>query len=280
MGIFLWDSAPSKIFVGDTEVSKVFVWDTQVRPNLPIQYTITWSTLDSQFYPSEGSDIQWCYINPTGTKMYVDFWSNKTLWEYDLSTPRNIGTATAVQSLSVNTPDGIRFDNTWTYMFIWCESPSSIKRYTLSTPRDISTATEDQSLSISNSRFPYNINLSPDGLHLNIFYPDSNRVNKFSTVLLNNTFDLTSVVSRNTYDLSWNLSSDGSLFFKENQGVAQYKLSSPYDPSNLDNLIGAYMVLDYDLRAFWVKEDKSKWIIALGWSWNGAYINLYNSVLV
>ena len=33
MGIFLWDTAPSKIFVWDTQVSKVFVWDTKVRPN-------------------------------------------------------------------------------------------------------------------------------------------------------------------------------------------------------------------------------------------------------
>ena len=33
MGLFVWDSEPSKIFVGDTPISKVFVWDTQVRPS-------------------------------------------------------------------------------------------------------------------------------------------------------------------------------------------------------------------------------------------------------
>jgi len=33
MGLFLWDSEPSKIFVGDTAISKVFLWDTQVRPS-------------------------------------------------------------------------------------------------------------------------------------------------------------------------------------------------------------------------------------------------------
>lgn len=33
MGLFLWDSEPSKIFVGDTPISKVFLWDTQVRPS-------------------------------------------------------------------------------------------------------------------------------------------------------------------------------------------------------------------------------------------------------
>ena len=33
MGLFIWDSEPSKIFVGDTPISKVFLWDTQVRPS-------------------------------------------------------------------------------------------------------------------------------------------------------------------------------------------------------------------------------------------------------
>lgn len=32
MGLFIWDSQPSKIFVWDTSISKVFLWDTQVRP--------------------------------------------------------------------------------------------------------------------------------------------------------------------------------------------------------------------------------------------------------
>lgn len=33
MGLFVWDSEPSKIFVWDTPISKVFLWDTQVRPS-------------------------------------------------------------------------------------------------------------------------------------------------------------------------------------------------------------------------------------------------------
>lgn len=40
MGLFLWDSEPSKIFVGDTPISKVFVWDTQVRPTFKV-FTIS-----------------------------------------------------------------------------------------------------------------------------------------------------------------------------------------------------------------------------------------------
>ena len=40
MGIFLGDTAPSKIFVGGDEVSSVRVWDTQVRPTQASQHYV------------------------------------------------------------------------------------------------------------------------------------------------------------------------------------------------------------------------------------------------
>lgn len=36
MGIFVWNSTPSKIYVGDTEVNSVWVWDSKVRPTWPV----------------------------------------------------------------------------------------------------------------------------------------------------------------------------------------------------------------------------------------------------
>lgn len=40
MGIFLWDTAPSKIFVGGSEVASVRAWDTKVRPMWPEECVI------------------------------------------------------------------------------------------------------------------------------------------------------------------------------------------------------------------------------------------------
>ena len=93
--------------------------EQKIRPNTLPQYTVTWSTLKSTFTPSEWSDLQGCYISPDGTKMYLDFWSNKRLYQYSLSTPRDVSTATSVRYISVTTPDWIFFSSDGIYMFIW-----------------------------------------------------------------------------------------------------------------------------------------------------------------
>ena len=44
MGIFLWDTAPSKIFVWWSEVASVWAGDTKVRPSIKYKtYTIVWN---------------------------------------------------------------------------------------------------------------------------------------------------------------------------------------------------------------------------------------------
>ena len=57
MGLFLWDSEPSKIFVGDTPISKVFLWDTQVRPSgwKPWANTIAYYKFDWNLNDSSGN---------------------------------------------------------------------------------------------------------------------------------------------------------------------------------------------------------------------------------
>lgn len=58
MGLFLWDSEPSKIFVGDTPISKVFLWDTQVRPTSK-QRATQWPAPDGFHVPltTEWQDV-------------------------------------------------------------------------------------------------------------------------------------------------------------------------------------------------------------------------------
>lgn len=43
MGIFLWDTAPSKIFIGSSEVASVWAWDTKIRPtNRILDFLLVW----------------------------------------------------------------------------------------------------------------------------------------------------------------------------------------------------------------------------------------------
>ena len=75
MGLFLWDSEPSKIFVGDTPISKVFLWDTQVRPSgwwgwQPWANTIAYYPLTSTTTTSDESGN-----GNTLTNRNVSFWT-------------------------------------------------------------------------------------------------------------------------------------------------------------------------------------------------------------
>ena len=82
MGLFLWDSEPSKIFVGDTPISKVFLWDVQVRPSSqPItQIWIYWSESlwVISFQTSAWNGISIADKNLWATQVY-NSWDNLSL---------------------------------------------------------------------------------------------------------------------------------------------------------------------------------------------------------
>ena len=70
MGLFLWDSEPSKIFVGDTEVSSVWVWANKVRPTRPtsLSYNFTDGTWSVSWAEQKGRLFY-------GDKTVVNFWA-------------------------------------------------------------------------------------------------------------------------------------------------------------------------------------------------------------
>lgn len=65
MGLFLWDSEPSKIFVGDTSISKVFLWDKQVRPKTrkPWANTMVYLPLNWDANDKSGNSHDWTLAN-------------------------------------------------------------------------------------------------------------------------------------------------------------------------------------------------------------------------
>lgn len=97
MGLFLWDSEPSKIFVGDTPISKVFLWDTQVRPSgwwgwQPWANTLFYASLNWN------TNSEWT-LNPTfnsqsWTITYPTTWSIQYAYLNSGKIIRDIGTYT------------------------------------------------------------------------------------------------------------------------------------------------------------------------------------------
>ncbi len=101
-----------------------------------------------------------------GTKMYVLGRTNKTVFQYSLSTAWNVSTASYDSvSFSVNaeetSPSGISFKSDGTKMYIIGSTSDTVFQYSLSTAWDMSTASYDsvsfsvaaQDLSPSNALF-------------------------------------------------------------------------------------------------------------------------------
>lgn len=92
MGLFLWDSEPSKIFVGDTQISKVFLWDTQVRPTVqpwqPNEHTLLYYPLTANANDASGNSRNWTAYNATFS---TDDWAfliwTQSSWNWRIESP-------------------------------------------------------------------------------------------------------------------------------------------------------------------------------------------------
>jgi len=101
--------------------------------------------------------------------MYIVGGYNKTVFQYTLSTPWNVGTATYdTVSVSVSSQDsspyGVAFNSDGSKMYILGYTNKTVFQYTLSTPWNVSTATYDTSKSISSQEStPYAVAFNSDG---------------------------------------------------------------------------------------------------------------------
>lgn len=256
-----------------TDNKHYFIY-TENNPG-PINYTITWSTTVGSYTPATYSDIQWCYISPDGTKMYISFWNNFSwiLVQYDLSTAWDVTTATQVRTLNVTQPDGIYFSNDWLYFYIGREDDHSIKRYSMSTAWDISTATQDQSLSF-NTSYVYQISFSEDGKHISYGRGENNIFYLWSYDLAT-ARDLTTATNQKSYYVSWvtlvwiSVKNEWSYLYTADESwsnIKQYELTTPYDITSNKTEIGTYSLTGYnDGRAFYVSPDGKYWAF---WTWS------------
>lgn len=268
-----YDALPSSKLT-DWKHYVIYTADSPTPPS-PTLYTITWSTTVGSYTPSSFSDIQWCYISPDWTKMYINFWNsfNWKLEQYDLSTPWDVTTATQVRTINVTQPDGIYFSDDWLYFYMGCESDHSIKRYSMSTAWDISTATQDQSLSLS-SNYHYQISFSEDGKYM-FFGMYTNNIHSLLSYDLTTARDLTTATNQKIYSVQWvvlvwiSVKNEWSYLYTADESwsnIKQYELTTPYDITSNKTEIGTYsLTASNDGRAFYVSPDGKYWTF---WIWN------------
>lgn len=251
-------------------------------------YTVTGSTVVWTYTPWSFSDIQGCYLNPDGTKMYISFWNSGSgkMAQYSLSTPRDVSTASQVTSISVTKPNWFCFNWDWTYAYVAMEDSNSaiVQRYSLSTGWDISTMSLDswQSISIASS-FPINVSISENGKYI-YWCLDSWTIYQYE---LSTAWDLTTATNQKTlsagatkavqikdnwkyFYIEWRTFNGGNSTFT----VTQYELATPYDITSTMTQVGTFTSSrgDPEHRALWVSNDLKYRI----WSLSGS-ITMYEA---
>ena len=177
-----------------------------------------------------------------GAKMYVSGGYNSTIYQYTLSTPWDVSTASyASKSFNVTTapmygygPDGIRFNSDGTKMFVVTNINKDILEIALSTAWDVSTASYTQKVDAGGIYSPWGLEFNDDGTKVYITSSSNLRIYQFA---LSSAWDISTMATAGTYanitvateidDIK--LSSDGTKLYYANNGIGQYTLSTPWD---------------------------------------------------
>jgi len=136
-----------KMYLCDNSNNRVYEYD------LSVAWDISTSSLSQNSSVStEDNEPHGIFFKPDGTKLYMVGTQNDSVYEYDLSTPWDIGWKTFQQSFSIGSstdPKGIFFRTDGAKMYVTLSATGVVRQYDLSTEWDISTATFEESLYVA-----------------------------------------------------------------------------------------------------------------------------------
>jgi sugar lactone lactonase YvrE len=201
-----------------------------------------------------------CFFKPDGTKMYTVGQTNDRVYEYTLSTPWRVNTASNVAAISIaaqeTVPTGLFFKPDGTKMYTIGQTNDRVYEYTLSTPWRVNTAS-NVGVSVATTSggtsetTPNAVFFKPDGLSYYIIGPAADRVKRY---------DMTTPWQVNTaayYSQSASIaateSSATGLWFHPaglklfvvgttNDQIREYDLATAWDPATI-TLVASSSVL-------------------------------------
>jgi sugar lactone lactonase YvrE len=194
------------------------------------------------------------FFKNDGTKLYIVGTTNRTIYQYSLSTAWDISTAIYESKLfSVNaqetSPNGLFFKDDGTKFYVVGSTSDTVFQYSCSTAWDVSTASYDsKSFSVtSQENTPTGLFFKDDGTKFYIFGTQNDRVYQYSC---STAWD----VSTGAYETKtayvgfqeitpngFCFKSDGAKFYAVGQGsnkVFEYALSTPWDVSTNNGASG------------------------------------------
>jgi len=186
------DSYPHGVYF-KSDGSKMYVAgqsnDTIYQYTLSTPWDISTASYESKFYSISAQDTNpyAIYFKSDGNKMYMLGQSNKTIYQYTLSTPWDISTASYdSKSKDVSSedslPHGIYFKSDGSKMYLTGDSNDKVYQYTLSTPWDISTASYDSIYKdvSSEDSYPYEVYFKPDGFKMYLTGQSNDKVYQYT----------------------------------------------------------------------------------------------------
>jgi sugar lactone lactonase YvrE len=223
------------------------VSDAILQYTLSSAWDVSTASYDSKSYTiSEDTSPNSMFFKSDGTKMYVIGDQNNTVYQYTLSTPWDVSTASYdSKSFDVTsegvTPFHMYMNSSGTKMFI-LQTSNVIFQYTLSTPYDVSTASYDSisydtSSQDSNSRGLF---FKSDGSKMFVLGNTTDSVYQYTVSIAWNLESVAyggrsfTIDPHDTFPAGLFIKSDGTkLYFAGDLSntVYQYTLSTPYDVS-------------------------------------------------
>jgi len=258
-----FNNTGSKIFmVGDTN-------DSIYEYNLTTPFDLsTLSTVQvTKSITSEDTIPQGIVFNDTGSKIFMVGNANDSVYEYNLTTPYDLSTLSAVQvTKSVAsediTPAGIAFNKTGNKLFMVGGDNDSIYEYDLTTSFDLSTLSAVQVTKsvTTEDTFPKGIAFKNDGSKIFMIGSANDSIYEYDLIFigydLNNlsTVQVTkSVATEDTAPTGIAFNNDGSKVFMTgfgNASIYEYNLTTPYDLSTLSAVQVTKSVTSEDVNPF------------------------------
>lgn len=179
LSITAQETSPGGIFLKDdgTKVYIVGLATDVVRSySLSVPWDLSTGTHDTLTFSVAAQDTapMGLFFKPDGTKFYIMGTTNRRVYQYTMSTPWVISSASydnvSFAFLQDTAPVDVTLDPSGTYMFIVGNTNDAVYKYTLTTPWDVSTAQySNQFLGIaSQSTVPGAVFVKPDGKTLYI----------------------------------------------------------------------------------------------------------------
>ena len=186
------------------------------------------------------------FLKSDGSKMYFIGYGNDKVYEYDLSTPWNVSTATHSGNYSVTLhPLGLFFKSDGTKMYVTdTGSPERVLQYSLSTPWDVTTSSYLSTSYLAECEEPDGLFFKSDGTKM---YVADDVFDNISEYTLSTPWDVTSkthiqnfsVVNQDSYATDVFFNSSGTKMYisgSTNNAVFEYDLSTPWDVSTASYL--------------------------------------------